>query len=253
MLRTLNYKIFNEIANHKEVRPFLGGKGFLDLKSIVENLNNFCFVTDEENGGYIVINKGTGSYEVHTFSYPCARGKTMFKLMRQARAFMFLRTDCIELQTYVPEGLTNINLWASNSGFREDFKRENCFDLDGTKVGLTYYSMSYEDWVLKDIDNKIEGQNFHTVIEANHEDDDVHDYWAGATYRAVKNFNYIKAISFYNKWANRTGYAPISVVSVQPLVVNIESHILALNGTDIIVLKVPDKCPLEPLLVEQPH
>lgn len=238
MLRTLDAKIINDLANHPEVRPFLGGSGFLDLTSFVENIKNFCLMSDTKDGAYLLINKDNGIYEVHTLSYPGARGKIMFKLMHQARAFMFIITDCVELNTYVPDGLSNVNSWTINAGFHEDFKRENCFDLNGKNVGLTYYSMSYENWVLKDIENLKEGQNFHALIEASHKEDSIHDYWVGATIRSIKALNYVKGISFYNKWSIRTGYEPILPLAYQPMTVDIGTHILQLNADGIEVLRV---------------
>lgn len=238
MIRTLDTKILNDIANHPKVRPFLGGKGLLDLTAVIENIKNFCLTSDTKDGAYIFVNKENGIYEVHTLSYPKARGKVMFQLMRQARAFMFTVTDCIELNTYVPKDLSNVSQWTLNAGFREDFKRENCFNLDGKNVGLTYYSLTYEDWVLKDIDNLKEGQDFHKLIEATHDEDAIHDYWFGATIRTVKALNYVKGISYYNKIAHRIGYEPILPIAYQPFLVDIGTHIIQLNVDGVEVLKV---------------
>lgn len=251
MFRTLNAEIFNSVANNPGIRPYLGGQDELDLTNIIENANNYCFLTDDKTGAHILINKGQGTYEVHTLSLPNARGSHMRKLMQEARAFMFLQTDCIELQTFVPDGQANVLLWAQYAGFSEDFFRDKCFNYKGDMIGGTYLSLSYNDWVLKDKDNLKVGQEFHKVIEPfellTHPDDAVHDAWAGATCRS---YNLPKAISYYNKWAARTGYAQLAIVSIAPFVIDFGNAILQLNvDRSLSLLKVNNKCLLEPHLV----
>lgn len=251
MIRTLNAERFNEIANLEAVRPFLGGVGELNLTSIVENPFNYCFMTDEKDGGYILVNKGQGIYEVHSLSSPKGRGKSMFKLMQDARTFMFLQTDITELQTFVPENQPHTILWAKLAGFRENFTRTKCFNYNNEMIGGSYHSLSYEDWILKDKDNFKIGHLFHSQIEEfellTHEDDSIHDAWVGSVCRS-KNLS--KAISYYNRWAVRTGYMQLRILTESPFVLDIGNAVLQLNADNFIsVLKVKDKCLLEPQLV----
>ena len=244
MFRTLNAEKLNYIANDLEVRPFLGGTNKLDLTEIIENPYNFCFMTDDELGAHILINKQNGVYEVHTISLPEARGKNMLKLMQDARAFMFLQTDCIELQTFVPDEQSQTLLWAKLAGFKQDFRRNNCFDLNGKKIGGTYHSMTYAEWVLKDKANTKIGQLFHSQIEQfellTHDDDPVHDAWVGATCRSK---TLPKAISYYNQWAARTAYGTVEIVSYCPFVINMGNAVLQLNADQSLsVLKVNKEC-----------
>lgn len=251
MFRILNATVFNSIANDPDIRPYLGGTEALDLTNVIANPNNYCFLTDNKNGAHLLINKGNGVYEVHTISLPEARGKTMLRLMKEARAFMFLQTDAVELQTFVPDGQLSTLLWADLAGFRKDYWRDNSFNGD---TGGTYMSLAYKDWVLKDKDNLKIGKAFHDQIEKfellTHEDDAVHDAWAGAT---VRSRALPKAISYYNQYAARTGYQTLSILSFFPYTVDLGNAVIQQNADNSIsVLKVNNECLLEPLLVHLP-
>lgn len=256
MFRTLNATVFNSISNDPDIRPYLGGTETLDLTLTIENPDNFCFLNDDKTGGHICVNKGNGVYEVHTMSLPEARGRNMLKLMRDCRAFMFLQTDCIELQTFVPDEAPQVDLWAKLTGFRKEYHRENCFNFNGKLIGGTYYSLTYRDWVVVDSANAKSGKLLHDQLEKwelkNHPEDEVHDSWAGAVVRAVGG-NLGKAISYYNQGAARCGYAPLNILSFAPVVVQMGTSILQLTADlSISVLKVNSECLLEPLLLVLP-
>ena len=251
MFRTLQSREVDAIANHPSVRPFLGGTEPLNLANIVGNIYNFCFLNDEQTGCHLLINKQNGIYEVHTLSLPTARGKSMLNLMKDARAFMFLESDALELNTFVPDEQPATLLWAKLAGFRENFRREKCFNYNGKMIGGTYFSLSYQDWVLKDKENLKTGNAFHSQIEKfellTHDDDAIHDAWAGAVCRSK---NLPKAIAYYNQWAARTGFAALNIVSYFPYVVDFGSAFLQLNADQSLsVLKVNNECQSEPLQV----
>lgn len=245
MIRTLSAEALNKIANNVEVRPYLGGIGELDLSEIISNLFNFCFMTDTQTGAHIFINKGNGFYETHTLSLPEARGREMLRLMQDARTFMFLNTDCVELSTFVPEGQSATFLWAIKAGFRELFKRENCFNLNGRQVGGSYLSLNYEDWVLKDKANLKVGNNFN--INLNLDNQHLTDTaWTGATLRGCAFGTASKVVSYYNKWALRIAVAPIRIVSLTPFVIDMFEIVLQLNAGQFSILKVKNECLLHP-------
>jgi hypothetical protein len=239
MFRTLNATIFNTIANNPDIRPYLGGTQTLDLTSAVENPVNFCFLNDDKTGGHICTSMGNGVYDVHTLSLPEARGKNMLKLMQDCRAFMFLQTDCIELQTFVPDEAPQVNLWADLAGFRKEYWRPSCFNFKSKMIGGTFYSMTYRDWVVKDRANLKAGKVFHDQLEQlelkDHPDDEVHDSWAGAVVRAIGG-NLGKAISYYNQWSARCSLTQFSILSFSPITVQMGSSILQLSNRIIYVL-----------------
>lgn len=246
MKRTLDASVFNRIANHPCVRPHLGGEGVLDLTANVENPDNYAFLTPHDDGGYLVVNLQPGLYAAHTLALPSARGRPMLELMRDGFRFMFTATDAVEIVTTCPDSNEAGARWADAAGFRETFRREACFNLNGRTVGASYRSLAYGDWVLRDKRNHREGQEFHDLLASlkphNHPDDPVHDAWVGATIEGCIRGNICKSIAMYNRWSVQAGYVQSHILSVTPPLVNIgdavvhlvddRPHVLRLIGAE---------------------
>jgi hypothetical protein len=62
--RTFDAEFLNRICNLPEVRPGLGGEGYLDTSELVSDERNFVLRT--EHGGFILVPAGAGFYGVHT-------------------------------------------------------------------------------------------------------------------------------------------------------------------------------------------
>ena len=245
MRRTFDSTYFNIIANTPEVRKWLGFAfdGEVDLSSLVNDFNNVCFLTENNDGGYILINNGSGQYVAHTMSLPSARGKPMYKLMQDGFRHLFLNTDCIEISTFVPDGADNALAWTKLARFRPTFRREKFIPLEGELVGGQFFTMTYGDWVQFAPKLKEAGQEFHDFIEnaighENHEHDPVHDRWAGATYLGCKEGNVAKVIHLYNQWGKLAGYYPAEILNNSPPVINIGNVILEMFNGSMSVLKI---------------
>lgn len=242
MIRTLDATRFNAISAHPDVRPWLGFDGELDLTALVRNPANICILTDNLDGGYILVKLHPGLYAAHTLSLPSARGRPMLQLMRDGFAMMFTATDAVEITTMVPDGATAAARWAEVAGFRETFRREAFFPLSGQLVGASFRSLRYEDWVLSDGRNAILGEEFHAKLEAAqdhiHPEDKVHDLWVGATILGCKAGNLTKSIGMYNRWASQSGYQQAVILSACPSVVDIGDAVVQLSSGQIEVLQV---------------
>lgn len=238
--RTLSATVFNEIAAHPEVRPWLGGTQEIDLTDLAADPDNFCFITESQKGGYIYHKKAAGLYEVHTLSLPDGRGRELLKARDASLADMFLKTDAIEIRTTVPDGNSGADRWSAHAGFREMFRREGSFNLFDGPVGASYRSLGYEDWVSLDPENRKTGQRFHyslhLVIPDDHGDDPIHDAWVGATIQAIEHGNPVKAISLYNRWCAHSGYEPILIKTLNPLVLDIKTCLLQYDGDGLHIL-----------------
>lgn len=94
----------NEVLNDPSVRPHvsLGIEGALDITPLLAEEGNFFFST--EHGGFLVLDKGDGVYEVHSQFLPAGRGLAALRAAREAMEFMFTRTGCEVLMTYCPDG-----------------------------------------------------------------------------------------------------------------------------------------------------
>lgn len=260
MIRTLVADGINQIANHPDVRPFIGGSGPLDLSGLIANPENFALTTEDGKGAYLYLKKQPGLYEVHTLSLPDKRGREFLKVRDESLAFMFLATDCLEIQTVVPDSNPGADRWAAHAGFREVFRRDHSFDAGSSLVSASYRSLAYGDWVPRDRENTEQGKRFHYAIHLlvpdDHGDDSIHDAWVGATIRGIEHANAVKALTNYNRWAGHAGYNPIAVLTLNPLVIDIRSAVLQIDADGMHVLYVREarsaaapseevSCPLE--------
>ena len=100
--RTFDASAFNAAINHLDVRPWLGGKGELDVTAAVANPANFALALDGGGGGFLLIAHGGGVYEAHSQFVPEVRRKSI-PAMRAGHEYMFRRTDCVEMVTKAPD------------------------------------------------------------------------------------------------------------------------------------------------------
>jgi hypothetical protein len=238
----LNPEPFNTLANNPCIRPWIGGTEPLDLTALVLDPENYCFLTDCHQGGYVVRKIHLGLYECHSLALESARGKPMLRLMRDGFRYLFCATPCIEVVTTCPDGNPAASRWADLAGFREAFRREGSFNMGGQMVGASYRSLTYADWVFKDVRNRKDGEVFHEVLEAvrphSHPDDPAHDYYVGATVEGCRRGNIEKAVMWYNRWAAHAGYMQARIVSVTPPVLDIGDAIVHLVDDQPSVLRL---------------
>lgn len=245
MIRTLDAGAFNRIANDPCVRPWLGGtEPIPDLTPTVANPENICLLTPEGDGGYILVKLRPGLYEAHSMALASARGRPMLTLMRDGFRWLFTATECCEIVTQVPDKSPGAERWAHLAGFRELYRREACFNLDGEIVGVSFRSLEYQDWVLKDARNRKDGEAFHAQLAAlkphSHADDPVHDAWVGATLEGCRQGNIGKAVSLYCHWASLAGYFQPTILSVHPPSIHQGDAIVSLSNGEPTFLKVFD-------------
>lgn len=232
-MRTMNAEALNAIAAHPEVRPWLGFPDPLveiDLSGAVSNPSNFAFLTKQGDGGYMLLKIQPGLYAAHTLAMPSARGKPMFKLMREGFAAMFLTTDAIEIVSQVPDGNDAAENWSALAGFRNTFRREAYFPLMGERVGCQFKSLTYGDWCVKDRDNLVQGQALYERAFGGPSEDPVYAAWIGATIRGCFAGNATKAVGLYNRWAPLAGYAEATLLSVTPPVVEMADAVIGLDN-----------------------
>lgn len=230
--RTLDGRYLTDVANHPEVRPHLMGQGPLDLSELVGNPANIAL--QAEGGGWLLENKGGGTYEVHSMFLPQSRGAGVRKALTAALEYVFTHTDCERLVTRLPKGNARAAALGRMAGFRP------WFEMNGDQ----YARIELEDWAQSSHACRKAGEWFHDRLEAAkiaagsplevHEDDASHDHAVGATVLMCKAANAIKGVRFYNQWAVVAGYAPVTLVSLNPMVIDVVDAVL--EGPDMEVL-----------------
>lgn len=227
--RTLDARFLNTVANQEDVRPWIGGKGLLDLSAIVSNPVNIALVTD--HGGWVLARSEPGTYELHTLFLKAGRGRAYFDLAAEAMRYMFVSTDAREIVTRIPANNRGALFAASHVGFRERFGRKDAFQTqDETLVDVSYQVLTIDDWWPTDPRAFQAGEVFHAQIETakvrfdsalpDHPEDVTHDRAAGAACLMIAAGNARKGVWFYNRWAALAGYSPISILTETPLVID---------------------------------
>jgi len=103
LTRTLDATFLNGVANHPEVRPWLGtdGESFADLGVLLALPG--AFALQNEHGGFVFTpTNEEGGYEFHTQFLPEGRGRKALAASLEAERMMFENFGARVLHTYVP-------------------------------------------------------------------------------------------------------------------------------------------------------
>lgn len=235
--RSYDADALDRIVNHPEVHKWvaLPGQGTLSSGEIVGDLKNILLMNTSKTGALLFKWQEPCIFEVHIQFLPNARGKSALKDVKEAVEYMFLRTEAFEILTQVPEGNPAADLMARAVGGNLDFHRAAVWDTEAGKIGANYYGLRFADWIRQADRLEVIGAEFHrqltkTVPEADHDDDPAHDRRVGAAIEMVRHGQVDKALLLYNRWARFAGYAPVQLVSRQPVIIDICSAIIVVNS-----------------------
>lgn len=235
--RSFDHEALDAILNHPEVFQWVAKPEHNTLcsKEIVENGSNYLLLNEDKSGALLFVFQEPCVYEVHTQFLPGARGSAAFKFTCEALDWMFLRTDVMEILTVVPEGNKAADSLARIVGGQLDFSREAAWTMhNGDVVNSNYYGLRYADWIRRAGHLESVGAAFHDKLEgmvpqAAHDDDSAHDRHVGAAFEMIRYGQAAKAVLLYNRWARFAGYATISIVSANPLIIDIQSALLVIG------------------------
>lgn len=244
--RTFDPRNLNRIARHPDVFPWLGAAvpaDQFDLSAIVCHPANVAL--ESELGGYVLENHGQGQYEAHTLFLPEGR-RAAYELAVAGFRYLFTATDCERIVTNVPAGNLSAAAHAKRCGFEEVFSRPAAWNGPNGPEDVSYQELTIERWMTRDSVLAGKGVWFHDELERAkiaaesareiHEDDEVHDRAAGAAVLMFQAGNAAKAVGFYNRWAALAGYAPISLVTLTPLVVDVVDAVIEVTTDGLEVL-----------------
>jgi RimJ/RimL family protein N-acetyltransferase len=238
--RTFDAAFFNRICNLPEVRPGLGGDGVLDGSAIIADAGNYALRT--EHGGFILIAQGAGFYSVHTQFAAEGRGQHAIEAMKAGLDFMFTRTDCMRIFSHCPDNNPAALALALKGGARPWFRKEH----DERFGPGTIVAWDVMDWAQSASGLEADGQQFHELLEAakkeagselpTHDDEPAHDRMVGAVSRMCQRGQVKKGVLLYRLWAGAAGYAPISLISDDPPMVDVVDGIVGIEDGKLKVL-----------------
>lgn len=136
MKRTKDAAFLNEVANHPDVRPWLGldGKSEIDLTGLLDQPGNFALVND--HGGFVFMHEGGGVYELHTQFLPSGRGRLAVSAALEIEFLMFTLYGATLLKTYVPHENRGALGLVRLAGFERTHEDSNS----------SYWALSKADW-----------------------------------------------------------------------------------------------------------
>lgn len=132
---SLDAEFLNRVANHPEVRPWLGAGDAIDFCKLFE-ADSEAFALVNEHGGVILIHKGDGEYEFHTMFLPSGRGRAAVRAGAEILSLMFGRYSAMAMKTYVPHDNRAALGLVRLCGFRQTHA-----DAENS-----YWVMSREQW-----------------------------------------------------------------------------------------------------------
>lgn len=127
LTRSTDADAVNAVINAPEVRPFVGGEGFLDSSPALLNRQNIALTG--EHGGFLLSWSAPGVYEVHTFVLLGGRGDWS----RRARAEMvrtMTRMGATMLWTRIAPEQENVIAFALEAGMRPTGETVDSFGRD---------------------------------------------------------------------------------------------------------------------------
>ena len=106
----------NNVVNDPSVFPYIsyGFKDPVDVGPLIRDEKNYFFANSF--GGFLVINKGSGIYEIHSQFLPEGRGLSAILAAREAMEYMFTNTDCTVLITDCPKDNPAARILAKKAG-----------------------------------------------------------------------------------------------------------------------------------------
>jgi hypothetical protein len=212
----------NAVVNDPSVRPWVANDSdAIDLTERVADRNNILLMG--EHGGCMFYPLLPGIYEVHTQVARPGRGDWTRRLTEACAEWMFTRTPCYEIMTRVPHGHIAARAAAVAAGMRFEFTRPLECRFRNHMTDVHVYSYRIQDWIGQ-ADAMIEvGRAFHDMlhrgaarlgVEGAHPDDDNHNRYVGAAIQMVWHGQPIKAVNFYNRWAQVSRHEAIALLSL---------------------------------------
>lgn len=243
--REFDAKRLNEIVNDPAVYPWVKGniEGEIDLTSVVADPANVLLMG--EHGALLFMQLQPGLFEVHTQILPVGRGQWAVNFATACIFWVFCRTTCFELLTRCPHGNLGARALARCVGGKKLFTNPRGWMKDGKTIPADIFGITIQDWLLTASGLEERGHWFHERLmaeyrklgrkEAPHPDDDTHDRYVGMACEMFLGGQPQKAVLMYGRWAAMADYAPIELMSLDPVAINIADAVIVMRKHDFYV------------------
>lgn len=126
----------NRVANHPDVRPWMGATddAEIDLGALFHQPGAFALVND--HGGFVFNMTGDGGLQFHTMFLPEGRGKPAMEAAFEALGILFDTHFAPYLETYVPHGNVAAKWMVKFAGFSKTHEDKQ----------QSYWRLTRNDW-----------------------------------------------------------------------------------------------------------
>lgn len=142
MTPTTDVAAVNAIANHPDVRPWLGGEGPADLGPLMASPGTQTFLMP--GAAFVLHAVGGGVYNAHSLFQPEARRYSR-RAMREVLDTMFA-AGAKEVWTMIPDGNDAAAALAKLGGFVQIGCCARMFPEPGGPVGIKTLALRGADW-----------------------------------------------------------------------------------------------------------
>ena len=226
------------------------GNAAFDATAIVADQRNVLLMAD--GGGILFIQHEPGIYEAHVNFLKAHRRQNAVDATIAACRWMFTHTDCLTLLARAPATNPSVGRLCEAIGAIKEFSRYEIWPLQGGKFSdVDFWALRYEAWIIK---SNIEdwfvekGIIFHKKLDEEFKrlggvwknapnGDCAHYLYSGAWIEMIYGGQPEKAVILYNRWARWAWRGTISLVSRDPVIVDIGDAVLMFGEKDFKVLK----------------
>ncbi len=240
--RTFDATAINAIANHPAIKPWVSPSADyeLDLSEPVADPRNVAL--RGTYGAMIYHLLQPSIFEVHTLVKPEGRGAWTLSFVRECLHWMFTRTHALEIMTRCPRGNLAARTLAKSVHLVYQFTNPSGWIRDGEPISTDIFALSIQDWIRtapgletyanwfrERLDAEFAAQG-HAVPQ--HPYGNANDRYIGAAAAMMLGGQLDKAAIFYNRFAAMAGYASMSIVSHDPVTIDIGNALVVLSGED---------------------
>ena len=244
--RSFDAARLNKFLNDEFIYPWVHGSivGPMDATPLVKDKDNIILLG--EHGGMIFVPLQGGIYDFHTFVTKQGRGKWALDMAAATFKWVFTQTDAVELIGRLPHGNIRAKAFTQCLKGTFQFTIPNGWIFDHKIVPADIYSFKVQEWMRDAPGMEDVGEWFHRRLKveykimgkrtALHQDDKVHDRYAGIFIEMVKGGQPFKAAVLYNRWAKISGYQEVQIVNPDPTIVDIREALLLFKDNDFRVM-----------------
>ena len=157
----------------------------------------------------------------------------------------------MEIFVRVQRGFQWAQAVADAIGAKFQFRAKRGWVMDGEIIHADIYSLVIQDWMTSATGLVEIGKWFHDSLESEYQrvgiergptvEDEARDRYLGSAVEMIRSGQPHKGVIFYNRFAAMANRTPISLVSLDPVMIDMGDCILELHGRNFFIASLASK------------